>query len=103
MINESVVVEINASAYTPVRLPTGVNKLNNKFNPISAYTSPRVDFYISSKLLPAVDPIVLSDTIYNNASVKMDIDGTIFYAKSGSGTVNLIVHVGLEERSRNRD
>jgi len=102
MINAPITVALNDSSYTKIALPVSP-KINNVFNPISAYTSPKTDWYISSNLAGTDAVIVYASEgdIYNNSRVKADVDGAIMYAKSASGTPDLIVHVGLESKSRN--
>lgn len=95
MINEPIVKALNSSTYTAIELTNTDENMVNKFFPISAFTDPKTKWYISKDQTPSVDPPIRDEIVYNNMNVKLDRDGkTLFYAKSDSGTPNLVVHIG---------
>jgi hypothetical protein len=98
-IIEPILTEINATTYTAVKVPKEED-LNGKgrFFSISCYTATGITFYVSNIESPSADKPVLDDTKYNNGAVLAALDGTILWAKSSAGTINLVTHIGRPGR-----
>lgn len=101
MIDSPITTALNSSTFVPIKLAINP-RVNNIFNPIAAYTSNNTEWELATDVSGTDAVPVLVNQTYNNTHVKMDTDGTIFYARALAGVPNLIVHVGLEERSRSR-
>ena len=89
VINAPVVTALNTSTYTAVTIP----RTNGSCRAVTVYTEDSSSFYIASDSTGTGEALVPANTSLSYNCVT-DTAGVVLYAKSSSGTPNLVAIVG---------